>query len=154
MRIIECFRILQPSGICALSTWDTVGWLPDVQAAFATLPDPPMFPDTETFYASMGKGRWYETSFVAQKLTAVGFVDVQVEVVRRNSQTKDAVEFCEVFDTMLHFITERFWSEEERRRCGPLVKGALLEHLKGKYADGVIEMDWAAILATGRKPNE
>lgn len=152
MEIIECFRILQPSGICALSTWDTVGWIPDVQAAFATLPGSPMFPDKETFYASLGKGRWYETSFVEQKLTAFGFADVKVEVVRRTSQTKDAAEFFRVFDTMLRVIAERFWSEEERRRCGPLVEGALLKHLKAKYGDGIIEMDWAAILATGRKP--
>lgn len=102
----------------------------------------------------MGKGRWYEASFVAQKLTAFGFVDVKVEVVCRTSQTKDAAEFCEVFGTMLHHITEQFWSEEERRRCGPLLKGALLTHLKDKYGDGVIEMKWAAILATGRKPAE
>lgn len=152
MEIIECFRILQPSGICALSTWDTVGWAPDVRASFATLPGSPMFPDVETFHASLGKGRWYEASFVEQKLTAVGFVDVKVEVVRRTSHTVDAAEFCRVFDTMLRVLVERFWSEEERRRCGPLVEGALVKHLNGKYGDGIIEMDWAAILATGTKP--
>ncbi|MCJ1468540.1 hypothetical protein MMC07_007169 [Pseudocyphellaria aurata] len=150
----ECFRILQPSGICAFSTWDTVGWIPDVRAAFATLPGSPPFPDPETFHASIGKGRWYEASFVAQKLAAVGFVDVKVEVVRQTSQTKDATEFCDIFETMLHHIKEQFWSEEERRRCGPLLPGALLTHLKDKYGDGVIEMHWAAILATGRKPAE
>lgn len=150
----ECFRILQPSGVCALSTWDTVGWIPDVRAAFATLPGSPTFPDAETFYAAMGKGRWFEASFVAQKLVALGFVDVKVEVVRRTSQTKDAADFCEAFDSVTHFIMERFWNGEERRRCGPLAKQALLEHLRDKYGNGVIEMDWAAILATGRKPAE
>lgn len=123
-----------------------------MRATFATLPGSPMFPDTETFHASLGKGRWYEASFVTEKLTALGFVDVKVEVVRRTSQIKNAVEFVEVFPSMAQLIMDRFWSEEEKRRCGSLIKGALLEYLKGKYGDGAIEMDWAAILATGTKP--
>lgn len=152
MRSIECFRILQPSGTCALSTWDTVGWIPDMRAVFATLPGSPTFPDTEAFHASLGKGRWFEASFVKQKFTALGFVDVKVEVVRRTSQIKNAAEFVEIFSTMAQFIMERFWSEEEKLRCGSLIKGALLEYLTSKYGDGAIEMDWAAILATGTKP--
>lgn len=123
-----------------------------MRATFATLPGSPKFPDYEEFYACFGKGRWYEASFVAQKLTDLGFVDVKVEVVRRTSQTKNAVEFRENFTRMLPIILDRFWSEEERQRCGPLLDEAQLEHLKSKYGDGVIEMNWAAILATGRKP--
>lgn len=79
-------------------------------------------------------------------------MDVKVEVERMTSQTMNAVEFCQDFTRMLPIIMEKFWSEEERQRLGPLVNEALLEHLKSKYGDGVVEMYWAAILATGRKP--
>lgn len=65
---------------------------------------------------------------------------------------KDAASFCDLFDPMLRHILGNFWTEEERTRDGERVKEGVREFLVGRYGEGrEIEMEWVAILATGRK---
>lgn len=64
---------------------------------------------------------------------------------------KNAAEFVKIFTIMIPFITSKFWSDQERERCGGLINGALMDYLTGKYGEGPIKLDWAAILATGHK---
>ncbi len=149
----ECSRILKPDGVCALSTWDSVGWVPIIRAVFATLPGPPPFPDTETLMKSWGKGRWYSTEFVEEQLVAHGFVDVKVEIARNRTTVMNSKEFFEGFSMMLGQITSKFWSEQDKDRCEGLIEGAVIKYLNGKYGEnGAFEIDWAAVLSTGRKP--
>lgn len=145
--------MLKPGGIAAFSTWNSVGWYPDIRAAFATLPGSPPVPDAETLISSWGKGAWHKAEFVKGQLTAHGFVDVKVRIERYTWREKSPASFCETFRTMAKCITSAFWNEAERKKCEGLVEGALLKYLVEKYGkDSEIEMNWAAILATGRKP--
>lgn len=143
--------MLRPGGICALSSWETVGWVPIVRAAFATLPGPPPFPDTEAMLSSFGPGSWHRTKHAEEQLRAHGFVEVNVQIARNKMAVKNAAEFVEIFKMMVPLITSKFWSEQERERCGGLINGALMDYLTRKYGKGPIQLDWAAILATGLK---
>ena len=144
--------MLKPGGVCAISTWATVGWMADMRAAFATLSCPPRLPDTKTFMESWGKGAWYDSEFVQQQLTTHGFIDVKVEVIQHKSTAKNGDEFGNAFSTMIKQIIHRYWNEKEREMYEGSIKGALLEYFAGKYGENEIELEWEAILATGRKP--
>lgn len=143
--------MLKPGGTCALSSWDTIGWIPIVRAAFTTLPGPPPFPDTETMLSSFGPGSWHRTKHAEEQLLAHGFVEVNVQIARNTMTMKNAAEFVEAFSMIIPLITSKFWSDQDRERCGGLIDGALMDYLTGKYGEGPINLDWAAILATGRK---
>lgn len=64
---------------------------------------------------------------------------------------KNAVEIVEMLTIMVPFITSKFWSNEDRERCGGLINGALMDYLKREYGEESIHFDSAAILATGHK---
>jgi len=155
VRAIECFRMLKPGGICALSTWDTIGWIGDVRAAFATIPGAPPFPDVESWLASWGEGAWHRATYVEQQLTAHGFVNVRVEIVPDTVTIPSPEQYYEVFSPMVQHIKTKFWSEDECERCGGSIKPALLKYLTDKYGEGrPVETNWAAILTTASKPSK
>jgi hypothetical protein len=152
--MLECFRILKSGGRCGISTWDTIGWLPSVRDAIATIPGAPSFPDDETFLTSMGDGKpWNRAEYVKENLQALGFEDIKVEVMREASLIDNATAFAEQFSTILAQFTSKFWSTEECDRCGGEVKPALVKYMSEKYPDDQpFELTMVAILASGRKP--
>jgi len=139
--------------MCALSTWETIGWVPDVRAALATITGAPPFPDAETFRGTMGKGQWHLPEFVEQQLATHGFEEIEVEVVPSSSFIESAAFYAEQYSEMMVQLTTRFWNDEDRDKYGGLVKPALLKYLTEKYGEGKpFEMKMVAIIATARKP--
>lgn len=93
-------------------------------------------------------------SYVTQQLSQHGFVDVEVESLPNRSSFTSAAEFCDMLEPMVGVMLNRFWTEEERVRCGEGVVPAVKRFLEEKYGpEGVLEMDWVGIVATGRKPS-
>lgn len=100
--------MLRPGSICALFSWDTVGWVPIVRAAFATLSGHPSFPDTELMLSSFGSGSWHHTQHAEEQLLPHDFVEVNVQIARNTMTVKNAAEFVEIFTMMISFITSKF----------------------------------------------
>jgi hypothetical protein len=152
--VTECFRILKPGGACGITTWDTIGWIPDVRLALATISGAPPLPDDETIMGSMGDHKpWHQAGYVKQKLEDHGFGDVKVEVVPNASPIEDLTVFLEQLSGMVGHFTTKFWSEGDRARYGGEIKVALTKHMTEKYPDGqVFELTMIAIIASARKP--
>ncbi|KAI9698156.1 MAG: hypothetical protein M1836_004158 [Candelina mexicana] len=150
----EWFRILLPSGICGLTSWSTIGWYPEVAAALATLPGPPPIPSMPEFIRSANGGDWHLGSYISQTLTQHGFVDVKTETVEHKASISSPAKLCETLGPMVGLITGKFWSEQQREELGPQVMPAVRKFLDEKYGDGILELDWVAIVATARKPAE
>lgn len=145
--------MLRSGGVCALSTWHTVGWIPYARAAFDTITDAPTFPDTETFMNSFGKGPWHNPAFVEQQLATHGFENIEVQTVPSSTTMPSPEKFAELFSGMTVQMTTRFWSDEDRNKYSGLIGPALLKVLIEKYGEGqAFELEMVAIVATCRKP--
>lgn len=64
-------------------------------------------------------------------------------------------DFNEMAAGMYGMIMGKFWSEEDRARCGPLVDGAVEKYLVKRFGEGKpIMMTWVGNVATARKPSQ
>ncbi|KAL8819587.1 MAG: hypothetical protein Q9223_002006 [Gallowayella weberi] len=154
----ECLRILRPGGICAFTTWTHVDWVGIVRAAFATLPDPPVFPTDEEMYRSWGVGDWWDPDWILTHLQDKGtydFEDVEIEVLHKDLKMESSAIFVDTFSVMIPYILSKFWSEEVRKERGQEAVDCLLKYMNNKYGEGrEVEMHWVANLVTARKPME
>jgi hypothetical protein len=154
----ECFRILESGGVCGISTWGTVGWMPDVREAFATITGAPPFPDHKTLQSSLGDGgQWYRSEYVKQKLADHGFEGIKVEVVPSPVTFDNVPAFVEHFLAMSTQFTAKFWSKDDHAKYSGEIKPALMKHMTKKYPEGhATELTKAtqmmAIVASARKP--
>lgn len=58
-----------------------------------------------------------------------------------------------MLEPMVGVLLSRFWTEQERLRFGEGIVPAVRTYLDEKLgSEGVLEMDWVGIVATGRKP--
>lgn len=66
---------------------------------------------------------------------------------------KDAEDFCKVYDAFIEWVTDRYWTEEERRVCRPLIRPAIVQFIEEKYGKGKpFAIEKVCILATSKKP--
>ncbi|KAJ5134983.1 hypothetical protein N7526_006348 [Penicillium atrosanguineum] len=147
----ESLRILQPGGTTAFTTWIEPGWESIMEKAIKTLPGNLPFPTSEEFLAALGEGQWGSVPWIKSQLQQRGFVDIEVKAVTKRIQLtpKEMLEPCMM---MFPLITKRFWSAEQREQHEAKVRPALAQYLEDSYGkDGVVPMDWVAILATARK---
>jgi len=79
----ECFRMLRPGGTCALSTWQSVGWILEIRAVIDSIPGAPKLPETEELMASMGKE---STVTGSSKATRSLYNEARVREHRHTSQ--------------------------------------------------------------------
>ncbi|KAI9675017.1 MAG: hypothetical protein M1817_001423 [Caeruleum heppii] len=153
----ECHRILVPSGICALTTWITSGWVPIISAAFALLPTSPPFPSNDVFVRSWSapSSSWTDPAYVSSLMRTHGFDNVTTTVMENTTVLADTDWFWRTFEPMLDGIMKNWWSEEDRQRYGHAeVETVVRQVLDGKIkANGGVgaEMYWEAVVATGRK---
>ena len=145
--------MLKPGGICALSTWKTLGWIPYFRVAIDTIPGAPKFPETEVFMTSLGKGDWHRAAYAEHELRRHGFQNIELEVKAFVFPIESPAAFAELFSAAVMQFTLKFWNEEERDKYGDLVKPALRQHLSEKFGEGnVVEFLMTSILASACKP--
>lgn len=152
--LTECHRMLKPGGTFALSTWFKEHWSQEVHDALTHLPGAPNWPATsEELTNTWAQGPWENVHYVRSMLHRRGFVDIDVQTKSIMIALKDANDFYEVYDAFIEWVTDRYWTEEEKRVCKPLMRRAVVGYLEGKYGVGKpFEVEKVCILATCKRP--
>lgn len=133
-----------------------VGWIDDMAAAIATMPGNLPQLTQDQFLGSMGNGEaWHSQSWVETQLQKRGLQDIRVNAIPKHMATSTARELLPPLAPIMGHIPAAFWTEEQRENQGANLASAVSSYLETKYgADQFIPMDWAAVVATARKPVE
>jgi ubiquinone/menaquinone biosynthesis C-methylase UbiE len=151
--IRELYRLLQPNGTLAMSSWKVVGWVGDVKAAFASDPELPAFPTEEALRRILNMGGiWDDQEWLRDNVTKAGFVDVNVVDLPHTSTMTTVEEFGRLMAGMVGLIQQTVWTQEQRDKYKDRVYDVVLSYMRNKYSDKEIKWDWVAIVTTGRKP--
>lgn len=82
-----------------------------------------------------------------------GFVDIDVQTKSIMIPLKDAEDFYEVYDAFIEWVTDRYWTEEEKRVFKPLLRETVVRHMENKYGKGKpFAIEKMCILATAKRP--
>ena len=127
---------------------------PNARAAIATLEGAPPCPDTIKFLHSMGKGDWYEMSFVETALKRWGFENIELNIVRNVPSLGTPEVYGKGFSGMLGqmLLGSKSWTKEDLEKHGKSLAPALTKFQKEKIGDKDVEFEMVAIIATARKP--
>ncbi|KAJ5805104.1 hypothetical protein N7474_010991 [Penicillium riverlandense] len=147
----ESLRILQPGGTIAFSTWIEPGWVSVMNNAIATMPGNLPFPTAKEFLSTIGDGQWDSVLWIESQLQQRGFTDINVKADTEHIPLTNK-EMLESTMMMFPVIAQNFWTAEQREQHQAKVRPALARYLEEQYGeDGVVPMDWTAILSTARK---
>ncbi|GFF87487.1 ubiquinone/menaquinone biosynthesis methyltransferase ubiE [Aspergillus udagawae] len=147
----ECFRVLQPGGTLATSTWQNANWCTIMKPVIATMPGNLPYPTMEEINKMLNKG-WDSESNVRVEFEDAGFTDVNVTTVAKQCLLP-VQEFAEACKILLPYVLSKFWTQEQRGRYEAEVPEHLMGYLEKEYGkDGLAPMKGVAIIATGRKP--
>jgi ubiquinone/menaquinone biosynthesis C-methylase UbiE len=103
----ELHRLLQPNGTLAMSSWKNIGWIDDVQAAFASDPEIPQLA-YEDFRKVLNQGGvWDDPAWIKENVEKANFQDVQVREVPHKSSLKHVDEFAKLMAGMVGMIQGR-----------------------------------------------
>ncbi|KIX05379.1 uncharacterized protein Z518_06251 [Rhinocladiella mackenziei CBS 650.93] len=149
----EISRMLRPGGIIAMSSWEKIGWSPDVRAAFATDPELPPMPSDEEVAALLSPGgKWNEPAWARDTVTQAGFEDVRVQSVPHTSLLDGVTELMTLVTGVVAMLMSRIWSKEQQEKYNERAKVAVEKYMEQKYRNSEIKWDWIAILITAKKP--
>ncbi|EAW13977.1 gliotoxin thiomethyltransferase [Aspergillus clavatus NRRL 1] len=147
----ECFRVLQPGGILASSTWQQFNWITVLKSAIDTMPGDLPFPTSAEFLAYHNIG-WDSESNVQYLFAEAGFQDVKVAAVPKQ-QLFPIGDFVEVCKMILPFVLSKVWTKEQRELYEKDVPAVLLRYLEETYGkDGQVSLEAVALITTGCKP--
>ncbi|KAF7163175.1 hypothetical protein CNMCM5623_008245 [Aspergillus felis] len=147
----ECFRILASGGTLATSTWQRFTWIPIMKAAIGTMPGNVPFPTQEEFLALHSTG-WDSESYIQSELEKVGFRDVKVTAVPKETSMPIS-EFLEVCMMIMPYLLPKFWTEEQRELHEKDVPMVLRRYLQDNYgASGQVPLEAVALITTALKP--
>ncbi|KAF7159498.1 hypothetical protein CNMCM5623_004836 [Aspergillus felis] len=147
----ECFRILQPGGTLAVSTWCSAIWVTLIQSAIASIPSDLPTPTTKDIFGLYNKN-WADESRVRAQFEQAGFTDINVTTVAKQYPVpvQELAEACKI---SLPHITGKFWTQEQRDKYEAEVPKAVLRILEEQTGkNGLGSMEAEAIIATARKP--
>ncbi|KAJ5569652.1 uncharacterized protein N7459_009082 [Penicillium hispanicum] len=148
----ESWRILQPGGTLAFSTWIQPGWVPVIKRAIETHPDNLPWPTTEEFLTTLGNGEWNSPRWIESQLRHRGLEDIHAMVITK-SISLSVAELVEMTMIMIPMVAKHFWTEDQREKSSGNVRPALEKYLEDTYGkEGQVPMEWTAILSTARKP--
>jgi SAM-dependent methyltransferase len=149
MLLTDVTRILKPGGILALSTMhrDNVSWLPDIRSTFATFPFQTVLPDPFPTVIN-GETAWSDPDSLEQKLLEYGFRDIKVRTVEHIQHIESAEHFFDTFKMMLDWLTQTYWTPEQRDEYQSSLGSRMTEHLREKYSGEGWDLTWTMILAT------
>lgn len=183
--LAESYRMLKSGGVAGWTFWQWVGWFPDMQKAMVEirgnaqqkvkdgsasedqkkLAHLPPFVKFEEFVAKLAhvdlkqnpEARWEDAGFVKSQLEKIGFVDVRVEVEKKDiwMDTKNAYQMVRPMVSLI----KTFWSEEERKNIenvdfqGPMDAWWERRFQQDDIKDGKMQWkDFTALVATAKKP--
>ncbi|QLI67743.1 Glandicoline B O-methyltransferase roqN [Metarhizium brunneum] len=149
----DCWRILKDGGVFGATTFPRGNgskfWIPDMRAAFASLPFDAPFPE-ELPMQTHDSGRWYDCEWIRRHLEEEGFGDVQVTVTSGRYHVENAAEFVRFFGMMIPFIMNTWWSEELRREHPvDVVRKGVEEFVESRYEGKGWDVEWEIISTTG-----
>ena len=147
--ISETHRILKPGGIAGFTSWKQITWWQTLAmpALAYYLPDAPALPSPQTVFPARG---WSDPDAIPSRLEKGGFKDVKVS---EYSFTPDVPpdEFAEATAVLVKVITRRLWSEDDNKKYGDYIEGALNGYLREFYPYGRWNGQMVALISTGRK---
>ncbi|KAE8131486.1 S-adenosyl-L-methionine-dependent methyltransferase [Aspergillus pseudotamarii] len=147
----ECFRILQPGGILAVSTWKSTIWVCTLSAAITSLSGHLPAPSEKELYGVYNVG-WDEESSVRTKFEEAGFIDIEVRTVKKDYLVP-VDQFAQSCTILIPTIVSIFWTQDQRDLYESELPMAIHRYVEGIYGrDGMAAMEAEAIIATGRKP--
>jgi hypothetical protein len=145
----------KPGGNFSLSTWHYEAWNNEVKAALATLPNPAPWPETsDEFSMAWATGPWHSPNYVKSMLLARGFMDVKAELLPAHVLMRDAEDFYYMFEGLILMTSDKYWTDEQKKRSRPLVKEAVIREVNNRNGEGTeFTTERCNIMATGRKPD-
>ncbi|EGX90509.1 UbiE/COQ5 family methyltransferase, putative [Cordyceps militaris CM01] len=150
----ECYRMVKPGGTVALTVWHKELWSDEVRDALCQLPGYPNWPESsDELINAWAQGPWSNLHYVRSMLHRRGFVDIELQTKSIMIEFNDAEDFYEVYDAFIEWVTDRYWTEEEKKICRPLVRAAIIRFLDGKYGKGKpFAIEKVGIMATAKAP--
>jgi hypothetical protein len=127
-----------------------------VRDALSNLPGLPNWPQTSLELTnSWAQGPWENPHYVSSMLHRRGFVDIDVQIKSIMIPLKDAEDFYEVYDAFIEWVVDRYWTEEEKRVCKPLLRETIVGYMERRFGKGKpFEIEKVCILATAKRPGQ
>lgn len=150
----EAHRLLAPSGILGVSSWESVPWPDDCRAALADHPTPPPFPSNEGFLRMFNAEgpAWATVSGVRAAFEKAGFKDVEVKEYERSVQLEGVEEIVQMLGPMVGMVLSKCWCKDDFERRRDEAVRVCENYARGKYGEGRAEWNgWRGIVGTGRK---
>ncbi|KAL5336229.1 S-adenosyl-L-methionine-dependent methyltransferase [Aspergillus crustosus] len=146
----ECFRILQPEGTLAATTWKEVPWITMLETTIKSLSPDLSFPNPTEYHDIFNKG-WNNESIVQARLEEVGFKDVKTTTVTAQILLPIAV-LVQLTSSVLPALLGRFWTDEQREEYEGRIPATMRELLEEMYGvDGSVPLEPVGIVVRGRK---
>ena len=146
--MIECFRIAQPGGIVAMSTWKSMTWMEYVQEAITRVDGaPPLSSYPGLLHMS---GDWDNTDWIADQLKQLGATDIQVESFNFGVTLPTVKTLMDGFRPVFPQVLFGYKQEDKDKYAIP-VADKMEEILNEKYDDKPFEMRLNAIIAVAKK---
>jgi len=150
----ECYRILQPGGTLAFTTWEKVPWCDDFRAGLATNPELPPLPEDSVLIKAFADTDefWDNVADVTAHFQMHGFEDIKVETAWNTSRIDSIEAIRAMLPYSLNRAIEKVWTKEQVDKYGKTAGDAAVDYVDKKYNGGPVVWDWGAIIATGKKP--
>ncbi|KAH8926965.1 S-adenosyl-L-methionine-dependent methyltransferase [Atractiella rhizophila] len=150
--IQEAIRVTKPGGVIGFTTWNSLGWFPPANEAISRLPGPPAIQDPTR--PSVRTGDWYSPEYISQLVQSppLSLEDVQVELYPCKVKVDSAHTFAYEQPMLINLMTMA-WSEEQKKELKEKLKETLEQVLVEWHgSDSPFELDFVAVICTGRKP--
>lgn len=146
--------MLKPGGILGCVVWYKELWSDYVRDALCQLPGHPNWPESsDELTDAWAQGPWSNPHYVRSMLHRRGFVNIEMQTKSIMIDFKNAEDFYEVYDAFIEWVTDRYWTEQEKKLCRPLIKPAVVRFMEDKYGKNKpFAIEKIAIMAAAKTP--
>ncbi|KAL4917274.1 S-adenosyl-L-methionine-dependent methyltransferase [Aspergillus aurantiobrunneus] len=146
----ECFRILQPGGILATTSFKKAAQLAIIISSLEPLSKDLPLPDIEEFENNISKG-WNSETHVQSVFEQTGFTDIQVTAVTDHISVP-ILPFVDMTKSLVPAILSPYWTREQLDQHGSRIPEVMQQWLEQKFADGLVPLEPTVLVATAKKP--